>query len=78
MLYKQGQDETLCQCIYQNEFLVIIKGSRSDSCHGYFTIEAPAWKVLMAGYWWSSLFKNTYAYIDNAILANEWANQPHP
>ena len=62
ILYKQGHDGLLRQCINPSEVLLILEGCHSDACGGHFASESTARKVLLASYWWPTLFKDAHSY----------------
>lgn len=49
--YKQGKDDILRHCVYQNKARFILEGCHLDSCGGHFTGDSTARKALMVGYW---------------------------
>ena len=61
-LYKLGQDGVLRRCIYASEVNDILQGCHSDSCGGHFAGISTAQKVLLAGYWWPSLFRDAHQF----------------
>ena len=61
-LYKQGKDGVLRRCIMSSEIPLILKGCHSDPAGGHFAGEITARKVLQAGYWWPTLFRDCITY----------------
>ena len=63
VLYKKRRDEVLRRCIFQSEVDVTLEGCHLDSCGGHFAGDNTAWKALMAGYWWPTMFSNAHQFV---------------
>jgi len=56
-LYKQRQDQILCQCLHDDEILVILQEMHEGVGDKHFLMDITAQKVLNAKYWWPTLHK---------------------
>ena len=61
-LYKKGKDVILKRCILSSKIPSMLKGCHSDPTGGHFAGEVTARKILHAGYWWPTLFKDCIIY----------------
>ena len=62
VLYKLGKDGVLRRCIFDSEVDSILEGCHSDVCGGHFAGDSTARKVLMAGFWWPTLFRDAHKF----------------
>ena len=62
-LYKQGKDGVLRRCVFASEVQTILEGCHLDSCGGHFAGDTTAWKAMMAGYWWPTMFSDAHQYV---------------
>ena len=58
-LYKLGPDEVLHRCVMPHEKEAIIKEAHSSATGGHFVGKLTAQKILAAGLWWPTLYKDT-------------------
>jgi hypothetical protein len=63
VLYKLGKDGVLRRCIFESEVENILQGCHADVCGGHFAGDSTARKVLLAGFWWPSLFKDAHRFV---------------
>ena len=61
-LYRQGKDSKLRQVISDTQARMILKELHKGNAGGHFSQNITVHKVLDAGYWWPTLFKDTYDY----------------
>ena len=61
-LYRQGKDKRLRQVITDSQARMILKELHKGNAGGYFSQDITVRKVLDAGYWWPTLYKDTYQY----------------
>ncbi|CAA7016379.1 unnamed protein product [Microthlaspi erraticum] len=62
-LFKRGSDGLFRRCIAQEEVEGILEHCHGSSYGGHFATFKTASKVLQAGFWWPSLFKDTHDFI---------------
>ena len=63
VLYRTGKDGVLRRCVFQSEIELILEGCHADGCGGHFAGDTTARKVLLAGYWWPTLFNDAHQYV---------------
>ena len=61
-LYWQRKDSRLRQVISDNQARMILKELHKGNAGGHFSQDIIVRKVLDAGYWWPTLYKDTYDY----------------
>ena len=61
-LYRRGKDSKLRQVISETQARMILKELHKGNASGYFFQDITVRKVLDAGYWWPTLYKDTYDY----------------
>ena len=57
-LYKIGPHLIIIICVREDEIPEILKGCHDEPCGGHFADKRIAYKILLLGYYWPSLFKN--------------------
>ncbi len=58
-MYKVGQDNKMCRCLTTSEAHIVLKELCEGVVGGHFVIDITEKKILDAGYWWPTLFKDT-------------------
>ena len=61
-LYRRGKDSRLRQVISDTQARMILKELHKGNAGGHFSQDITVRKVLDAGYWWRTLYKDTYKY----------------
>ena len=61
-LYRQGKDSRLRQVISDSQARMILQELHKGNAGGDFSQDITVRKVLDAGYWWPTLYKDTYKY----------------
>ena len=61
-LYRQGKDKRLRQVITDSQARMILQELHKGNAGGHFFQDITIHKVLDAGYWWPTLYKDTYQY----------------
>ena len=61
-LYRQGKDKRLRQVITDSQARMILQELHKGNVGGHFSQDITVRKVLDAGYWWPTLYKDTYQY----------------
>ena len=59
-LFKYCADQIIRRCVPEGEQLGILSHCHDSACGGHFASQKIAMKVLQAGFYWSSLFKDAY------------------
>jgi hypothetical protein len=58
-MYKVGQDNIMCKCLTTSKAQIVIKELHARMVGGHFVANITIKKILDAGYWWPTLFKDT-------------------
>ena len=61
-LYQLGKDSRLRQVISDSQARMILQELHKGNAGGHFSQDITIRKVLDAGYWWPTLYKDTYQY----------------
>ena len=61
-LFKYCPDQIFRRCIPDNEVSSVIKFCHSEACGGHFSSKKTAAKILQCGFYWPTIFKDTYAF----------------
>ena len=64
-LFKQCADNIIGKCVAESEIVEILYHFHSSPSGGHFGDARTAAKVLQAGFFWPTLFKDAYAYEKN-------------
>eukprot|EP00253_Pinus_taeda_P031150 PITA_31150 len=62
-LFYTGPDLIIRRCVREKEVLDILKSAHDEPCGGHFADQQTAYKVLRAGYFWPSLFKDAKQFV---------------
>ena len=60
--YRQGKDSRLRQVISNSQARMILQELHKGNAGGHFSQDITVRKVLDVGYWWPTLYKDTYKY----------------
>ena len=61
-LFKYCPDQIVRRCVPDNEIQSVISFSHSEACGGHFSSKKTAAKILQCGFYWPTLFKDTYEF----------------
>ena len=62
-LFHTGADMQIRRCIREDEILDILKACHNGPCGGHFADKRTAHKVLQAGYYWPTIFKDAKKFV---------------
>ena len=62
-LLKRGADNILRRCVSEMEVLAILEVCHDNACGGHFSGQLTGQKILRAGYFWPTLFKDSHDYV---------------
>ena len=62
ILFKNNFEGVLLRCLERNEADSVLSQLHAGPARGHFGGEATAHKVLKAGYYWPTLFRDAYAF----------------
>ncbi|KAL3698608.1 hypothetical protein R1sor_012684 [Riccia sorocarpa] len=63
ILFKMGADEELRRCLESYETGGVIESLHSEASGGHYAMKNTVKKILLAGYWWPTMYKDTHEYI---------------
>ena len=61
-LFKYSPDQIFRRCIPNDEISSVIKFCHSEACGGHFSSKKTAAKILQCGFYWPTIFKDTYSF----------------
>lgn len=61
-LFKYCPDQIIRRCVPDNEIQRIISFCHSEACGGHFSAKKTNAKILQCGFYWPTLFKDTYEF----------------
>ncbi|XP_058192106.1 uncharacterized protein LOC131309500 [Rhododendron vialii] len=61
-LFKYCPDQIIRRCVPDSEHQSIINFCHKEACGGHFSFKKTAAKILQCGFYWPSLFKDTFEY----------------
>lgn len=61
-LFKYCPDQIIRRCVPNNEIQKIIAFCHSEACGGHFSSKKTVAKILQSGFYWPTLFKDTYEF----------------
>ena len=61
-LFKYSPDQIFWRCIPNDEISSVIKFCHSEACGGHFSSKKTAAKILQCGFYWPTIFKDTYTF----------------
>lgn len=62
-LFKRGSDGLFCRCIAREEVDGLLQHCHGSNYGGHFATFKIATKIVQAGFWWPSLFKDIHDFI---------------
>ena len=73
MLFRRGADTILQRCVSEAEVPDIIASCHDSACGGHFSGQLRGQKILRAGYFWPTLFKDFHAYVRKCDACQRYA-----
>ena len=75
-LYRRGKDSKLQHVISETQARMILKELHKGNVGGHFSQDIIVRKVLDGGYWWSTLYKDTYDYCETCYECQKTGGLP--
>ena len=72
-LFRRGADGILRRCVSEAEVSDIITSCHDSACAGHFSGQLTGQKILRAGYFWPTLFKDLHAYVRKCDACQRYA-----
>jgi len=72
-LYRRGLDGVLRRCVMEDEVPSILTACHDSACGGHFSGQLTGQKILRAGYYWPTLFKDAHAYVRRCDACQRFA-----
>uniref|UniRef100_A0A2N9I3P0 RNA-directed DNA polymerase n=1 Tax=Fagus sylvatica TaxID=28930 RepID=A0A2N9I3P0_FAGSY len=66
-LFKYYPNQILRRCIPDNETLSVIKFYHTEACGGHFSVKKTTAKILQCGFYWPTMFKDTYSFCKECL-----------
>ncbi|CAA7045587.1 unnamed protein product [Microthlaspi erraticum] len=73
-LYKKCQDGMFRKCVPEEEIAGILNGCHGSAYAGHFATFKTVSKVLQAGFWWPTMFKDAQAFISRCDACQRMGN----
>ena len=67
-LYKLGKDGVLRRCVAVAERVALLEEAHEEDSGGHMAGEVTARKILQAGYWWETLFKDAQEWVKSCDI----------
>jgi hypothetical protein len=75
ILFRRNFDRILLICVDENQALALIKEFHEGICGGRFTPTTTAHKIMRVGFYWSSIFKDSYAAIRRCFSCQQFSGK---
>lgn len=72
-LYRRGIDGVLRRCVQESEIAPILSACHDSACGGHFSGTLTGQKVLRAGYYWPTLFRDAHDYTKRCDACQRYA-----
>ena len=72
-LYRRGVDQVLRRCVEPSEIPAILSACHDSACGGHFSGTLTGQKVLQAGYYWPTLFRDCHDYVKRCDACQRYA-----
>lgn len=63
LLYKMGLDQVLRRCVMEEEVSRALREAHEGPAGGHMGPDTMAWKVLLAGLWWPTLYNDAREWV---------------
>ena len=73
-LWKHCADQVIRRCVPENEIISILTFCHSYACGGHFGAQRTARKVLECGFYWPSLFRDSYFFCKSCAQCQKTGN----
>ena len=71
--FKRGSDGLLKRCVFETEVQSILIACHNSACGGHFSGQLTNQKILRAGYFWPTLFKDAHDYVRKCDVCQRYA-----
>jgi hypothetical protein len=79
ILFRQNFDGVLMCCLEKDEAEKVLLELHAEEAGGHFSGDTTAHKVLRAGYYWPTFFKDAHALCHKCVIcqkASRWIHKP--
>jgi hypothetical protein len=73
-LFRKGSDGVFRRCIPENEVRDVIKHCHSSSYGGHAGTQKTSFKILQAGFWWPTLFRDVNSFVSRCDQCQRTGN----
>lgn len=75
VLFQNDRNGMLLRCIDENQVEKVLSEFHDDLTEGHFSARTTAWKVMWAGYYWPTLFKDSHAWTRKCVKCAMFAGK---
>ena len=75
LLYFCGRDDILRRAVGEMDVPKLLQEFHEDFCRGYFAGRVTVEKIFAAGYYWLTMFKDTFDYCKRYEVCQTFANE---
>jgi hypothetical protein len=75
ILFRRNFDGILLRCVDENQAQGLIKEFHEGICGGHFAPTATAHKIIRAGFYWPSIFRDSYATIRRCLSCQQFSGK---
>jgi hypothetical protein len=75
ILFRRNYDGILLRCVDENQAQELISKFHEGICGGNFAPTATAHKIISAGFYWTSIFRDLYATIRDCLSCQQFSGK---
>jgi hypothetical protein len=75
ILFRRNFDGILLRCIDENQAQELIREFHEGICGGHFAPTATTHKIIRAGFYWPSIFRDSYATIRKCLSCQQFSGK---
>ena len=72
ILFRRNYDGILLRCVDENKSQELIREFHEGICGGHFAPTATAHKIIRAGFYWPSIFKDSYTTVRRCVSCQQF------
>ncbi len=70
-MYRMGQNNKMCRCLTTSKAQIVLRELHERMVRGHLITNITAKKILDAGYWWPTLFKDIHKFCRRCEIVNK-------
>jgi hypothetical protein len=75
ILFRRNFDGILLRCVNENQAPTLIKEFHEGICGGHFSPTTTAHKIIRVGFYWLSIFRDSYAAIRRCLSCQQFSGK---